>query len=173
MAYTTTITGDEPITLADAKDYLRISHNSEDDLITSLITVAREWAESYTNKAIVEQTVVAYYDSPQRDFELPLGNATDLTSVLNGTDTVTAKLLVGNPSIVTVIGDVPISVDERQSVVITYEAGFADMPKRIQQAMKILIADMYEHREAQVIGQSVTDNKTLERLLFPARELGL
>lgn len=173
MGYTTTVTGSEPISLAQAKGYLRVSHDDEDDLIESLITAARQWAESYTNKAIVEQTVVAYYDAPQQDFELPLGNATSLTSVTNGGEAVTAKLLVGNPSIVTIVGDVPVSVDEKQSVVITYDAGFAVAPKNIQQAMKILISDMYEHREAQVIGQSVADNKTLERLLFPTRELGL
>lgn len=172
-AYTTTITGTEPVTLAEAKLYLRIDDNAEDTLIEALISSAREWAETNTNKAIVAQTVVAYYDKPERTFELPIGNAVALTSLTNDGDAVTARLLFGNPSTVEITGDLPYPANERQSVVITYTAGYATVPKRIKQAILILVADMYENREAQVIGQSVAENSTLERLLFPVRELGL
>ena len=171
-AYTTTITGTEPVTLAEAKLYLRIDDNAEDTLIEALISSAREWAETNTNKAIVSQTVAAYYDKPERTFELPIGNATALTSVTNDGDAVTARLLVGSPSTVEITGDLPYPTNERRSVVFTYTAGYATVPKRIKQAILILVADMYENREAQVIGQSVAENSTLERLLFPVRELG-
>lgn len=174
MPYTTTITGAEPVSLTEAKEYLRVFSLDEDDLIASLIEAAREWAETHTEKAIVEQTVIAYYDAPSRRLELPLGNATALTSVTNGSEAVNAKLLVGNPSVVEITADsLPAATGESQSVVVTYTAGYTVAPLRIKQAILLLVADMYENREAQVVGQTISQNQTLERLLFPVRELGL
>lgn len=47
----------EPVTLAEAKVHLRTfaSDSAEDDLITGLITSARQWAEEYTGRALVDQ----------------------------------------------------------------------------------------------------------------------
>lgn len=47
--------GEEPVTFQEAKDHLRVDVTAEDDLITRLITDAREWAERYTRRAIVDQ----------------------------------------------------------------------------------------------------------------------
>lgn len=48
----------EPVTLAEMKLHLRTyaSDTSEDALISSLITAAREWAENFTGRALVDQT---------------------------------------------------------------------------------------------------------------------
>lgn len=176
MSYETAQTGTEPVSLADMKLYLRVDHNDEDDLIESLIVTAREWAETHTEKAIIEQDVTAYFDDIEREIELPLGNATDITAIRNGSDVLdpsTYKLLIGSPSAVYFLGNLPETEKEAQSIAIEYAAGYAVTPKRIIQAIKILVADMYEHREAQVIGQTVSQNATLERLLFPVRELTL
>ena len=174
MPHTTTITGDEPVTLAEAKAYLRVYSIDEDELIDNLISVAREYIETHIEKAVVEQTVTAYYDDLTSVMELPLGNATALTSITyDGSSTVTGRLLVGNPSKVVIDGELPDTSGDKQSVVIEYTAGYAAIPKRLKQACLLLVADMYEHREAQVIGQTVAQNMALERLLFPVRELGL
>jgi hypothetical protein len=47
----------EPVTLAEAKIHLRTfaSDTSEDNLISQLITSARQWAEEYTGRALVDQ----------------------------------------------------------------------------------------------------------------------
>lgn len=46
----------EPITLAQAKLYLRVDDTADNDLITALITAARERAEEYTKRAFITQT---------------------------------------------------------------------------------------------------------------------
>lgn len=51
----------EPITLSDAKDYLRIIFTDEDALITSLITRARAEAERITHRAFATQQVQLVY----------------------------------------------------------------------------------------------------------------
>lgn len=46
----------EPITLAEAKAYLRVTGNAEDALITGLIAAARATCEKHTNRAFITQT---------------------------------------------------------------------------------------------------------------------
>jgi uncharacterized phiE125 gp8 family phage protein len=45
----------EPVTLAEAKQMLRISHDSEDDLISGLIRAAREEVEASCGLALIDQ----------------------------------------------------------------------------------------------------------------------
>ena len=46
----------EPITLTEAKLFLRVDASTEDDLITTMITAARQLAEEYTMRAFITQT---------------------------------------------------------------------------------------------------------------------
>jgi hypothetical protein len=59
---TTVLPTDEPVTLAEAKTHLRIDHNDEDQLIQLWIRAAREYAESYTGRRFVTQTVTVKLD---------------------------------------------------------------------------------------------------------------
>jgi hypothetical protein len=45
----------EPLSLAEAKAHLRVSHTADDTLITTLISVAREACEDYTARALITQ----------------------------------------------------------------------------------------------------------------------
>jgi uncharacterized phiE125 gp8 family phage protein len=46
----------EPISLAEAKNYLRVEHNADDTLIASQISAARIHVESRTRRALLTQT---------------------------------------------------------------------------------------------------------------------
>ncbi len=46
----------EPVTLADAKNWLRVDVTDDDSLITSMITEAREYVENHTGLALITQT---------------------------------------------------------------------------------------------------------------------
>ena len=58
----------EPITLADAKTYLRVDDSTEDDLISMLISAARQYAERHENRLLVARTVE---DVAETDYYTP------------------------------------------------------------------------------------------------------
>lgn len=47
----------EPVSLAEAKEHLKIDHSDEDAYITSLITAARKFSEAYTGILFIEQNL--------------------------------------------------------------------------------------------------------------------
>jgi hypothetical protein len=53
---------EQPVSLSDAKAYLRVDHTSDDDLITALVAAATDAAERYTGCAFVTRTYKAYLD---------------------------------------------------------------------------------------------------------------
>ena len=54
----------EPITLDQAKKFLRVEHSLEDDLILSLISVARSIVEFYQGRLIAERDTEEEYTPP-------------------------------------------------------------------------------------------------------------
>lgn len=46
----------EPITLADAKQFIRVEHDDDDDVIVALISAARIHIEAQTRRALMTQT---------------------------------------------------------------------------------------------------------------------
>lgn len=50
--------GNEPVTLETAKDWLRVTSEDDDTIITSLITVARKRLERFTKRSLVNKTIV-------------------------------------------------------------------------------------------------------------------
>lgn len=53
----------EPVTLVEAKAYARISTSAEDDMILGLITAAREFCETFTNRKFITQSWRMYLDA--------------------------------------------------------------------------------------------------------------
>lgn len=56
----------EQITLAEAKQHLRVDHSDEDSYITSLIGIARDQAEAVCNRRFGTQSWKLYYDKFDR-----------------------------------------------------------------------------------------------------------
>lgn len=72
----------EPVSLSQAKAWLRVDGNDEDAVIAGLITAAREMVESDTQLALVERRIRLLHPPPTtREIELPLYPVTTVHSV--------------------------------------------------------------------------------------------
>jgi len=130
----------EPVTLQEAKDYMRISSNAEDDLIEELITSARERIEKFTGLSLGEKTLKAYWFYYHIPSEIPYGPVTLINSVVDDNDVDVEYTARG----------LQYKVLEAYSTVgltIEYEAGFAVAPKGLKLAILKQVSTDYENRE--------------------------
>ena len=77
----------EPITLAQAKNYLRIENVEDDALITSQITAARELAETYLSRDILPRQRQVFFNQVSEPFTLPyapIDTTVDITITVEG-----------------------------------------------------------------------------------------
>lgn len=73
----------EPVTLSEAKLYLRVDGNSEDSLINTMITTVREAAEEYLRKSLITQSwKLAFDDYAEDGVYLPRGPVQAISSVV-------------------------------------------------------------------------------------------
>ncbi len=75
--------GSEPITLEQAKSFMRVSHTSDDTQITDIIKRVRQKAEQLLSRAFVTKTITYYELAAKRDIiALPFPQHNEVTSVL-------------------------------------------------------------------------------------------
>lgn len=176
---------EEPLTLGEAKDHLRVTSTDEDSLIGRLIVVARQAVERRLGRALITQTLDYTLDAfPTGDvIELPRPPLRSVTSVKHtpdgGVETTfaSASYLVdttGNPGRIVLAVNQSWPSDLLQAangVVIRFVAGYGaaptDVPEPIRQALAVHLGTLYEHREALVAGTIVTPLATIDRLLDP------
>jgi uncharacterized phiE125 gp8 family phage protein len=184
---------EEPVTLPEAKEHLRIiDDTSQDTKISSLITVAREWCEEFTCRSLVstifDLTLDCFPDECGGEIRLPRSKVQSVQSVkyydTDGTlQTMDAAdyfaALAGEPGrIVPALNTFwPVTRDLPEQVIVRFTAGYGDaddVPKAIKQAMLLLIGSMYENREDEVTGTITQKLKGgAENLLWPYRVLEL
>lgn len=161
----------EPVTLAEAKAFLRVDGTDEDAFITTLITAARLHVEGTTGRALIAQSWrVVLSDWPEdRAVKLPVGPVISLSAITvfdeqgdptelalaqfqPETDVAPARIFL--PS--TIEGQ-PV-IRERAGIEIDYTAGYgtdgSEVPEDLRQAVLSLIGYWFEHRDAVVIAGS-------------------
>lgn len=151
----------EPVSLADAKLFLRVENSLEDDLISLLITAARQHAERYTGRTIGAQTFDTYYDSLEDDVDLPRGPLTAVAGVYY-TDTAGVETLWPSSAYyIDLAGGRICPLDgwptarEYAGYRVRYTAGYATVPEGIRAAILRIVSDLYEHRQ-DVMSRSIS-----------------
>ena len=181
----------EPVTLAEAKAFLRVDGSDEDSFISTLITAARLHAESVTGRATISQTwrVVIEAWPEDRILRLPVaplkalseiraydaeGNETvlPLADFQPGSGQAPALLYVPTP-----VSGMPLT-RRHDAIEIDYVAGFgdapADVPEDLRHAVLMLVGHWFEHRDAVIVaGSGAVVPAGFDRLVAPYRAVRL
>jgi uncharacterized phiE125 gp8 family phage protein len=144
-----TETGSEPLTTAQAKDWLKMPYTTDDTLISTLIKTARKFAESYCSISVIGKTIVVVFTHDgEKAVRLPRGPVATVTGVryrscrLKDWTTITTETTTweveGDEFIGNCVGYYEV----------TYTAGYGAglAPEGIVTAMKQIIARLYEKR---------------------------
>lgn len=180
MAWKVTTTPSvEPVTLAEAKLNSRVDLTDEDDLITSLIKVAREWCERFQNRAYITQSITLTLDEFPDVFELPMPPLQSVTSIKYiDTDGIQQTLdsSVYDVDAQSEPGRIALAYAQSwpgirgdiNSVEVIYVAGYGDtaddVPERVKSAIKLLVEHLYVNR-------GIATERTLKEVPFSIRSL--
>jgi len=151
----------EPVTLAEARQFLRLDQTEEDDLLATLITAARLMIEAAAGRCLVEQPWRIVLDRwpANAEIRLPLSplmriQAARVYDVLGSAQPVAEATLtldrVADPPLIRVTGEVPeigrahgaIEID----IVVGFGATAAAVPAPLRQAVLRLAARWFEER---------------------------
>lgn len=177
----------EPVSLAETKAHLRVTHADEDILIGALIASARRIVEARSGLALLAQTWDCYRDGWPQDgiVELPVSPLTAIAELaVYGEDDTKAAIdpshyyadLASRPPRLLLRGSRTWPPPGRalNGIAVTVEAGFgtasSDVPGPLRQAMLVLIAHWYEHRGD---GEPPPVPATFDVLIAPYREVRL
>ncbi len=181
----------EPVTLAEAKAFLRVDGTDEDAFISTLITAARLHAESVTGRAMITQSWrMALDDFPlSRRIGLPVaplralteiraydadGVATTLTLAEFQPETGLAPACLFVPA---AISGMPV-MRAFDAIEIDYVAGYGDAPEDVpadlRHAVLTLVGYWFEHRDAVIVaGAGAVVPAGFDRLVEPYKAVRL
>jgi uncharacterized phiE125 gp8 family phage protein len=159
----------------------------EDDLLKIYITAAREWAENFCARTFAVKTLELSLDAFPADGQIlmpgsPVVSVASVTCVLpDGGEFVVppaAYELIdyGIPHILKPIhgGSWPQVRDDQNVIRVRYQAGYAALlPTSVRQAILLLAAHYYEHRESASEQKTETIPHGVAPLLAPYRILGI
>jgi uncharacterized phiE125 gp8 family phage protein len=155
----------EPVTVAQLKDYLRVSHDAENTLIVSLGKSARAWVESYLRRALINQTWKLTLDCFPAQIELKMCPVSSITHVKYYNTAGVLTTLAVNTDYVYDLTEEPVRIIPAYGtswpttrsgllaqVEVQFVAGYGTagttVPDAILTAIKALVAHWYQNREA-------------------------
>lgn len=184
-----TAAAETPVSVIEAKAHLRVDHDDEDALVTTLIEAATAHLDGYAGilgRCLVTQTWRQDFDGFSRCMRLPLLAATiasvkyrvsagTLATVASADYSLKADAL---GSYVRFNDDYsyPGDLAQSQAVLIEFTAGYGDadaVPAAIKAAILLLVGHWYANREAVTSDSAVTLPMAVDALLTPYRRVGV
>ena len=158
---------EEPVSLVEAKAFLKVEDSAEDGLIATLIGAARLHVEGVTGLALLAQSWRVVLDQwpDNRVVKLPVGPFISLTEISaydddGGVHPIGLAQFFAEPERLLLplsVAGMPL-LRERGGLEIDYVAGFGkkpdDVPTDIRQALLVLVAYWFEHRDAVIVAGS-------------------
>ncbi|HEX7791659.1 MAG TPA: head-tail connector protein [Afipia sp.] len=159
----------EPLSLAEAKSFVRVEHSDDDAVIASLVSAARNHVEALTRSGLIAQTWRLVLDGwPDSGRIRPrIGPLLSLAAVrvfneAGDPSAVDAGIFVIDKAAGTIAAPAWSLPPPGRSVagieldlVIGFGDAASDIPPMLLQAIRMLVAHWYENRGLIAIGQSV------------------
>lgn len=184
----------KPVSVSEAKEWVKIesSVTEDDSLISGLIGSATNMAEAYLGRALItrtyDMTLDCFPPSYYGVIYLPKNPVQSVTSVTyidnNGASQAwgSSNYTLDNSSAEARLYaayniSYPNIRNVRNAVTVRYVAGYgdnaSDVPDNIKDAIKVMIAEMYNNRQETVYGVATSRvSMTAEYLLSPYRLMG-
>lgn len=170
----------EPLSLAEAKLFLRVDHDAEDDLVASLILAARQGVEAWARRALITRRVVETRDRWRLDalgaVRLALAPVAEIHEIrVSGVAVSPASYALDaahDPPRLQFGVTPPEPSQAIAGIEIEYDAGYGEdaeeAPEALRQAVRLTLAAAYEDR-----GGAVALPEAARALIGPYRTLHL
>lgn len=158
----------EPVTLAELKQHVAMTHSDDDAILSLYLSAARDAVERHTGLFLSPQEWDVYLQPGE---SIPINPVRDVVSVdgITGPLTQTTSAFAYDPALESLSFD---PVDGALRYVVRVATGFAGpalIPPAARVAILMLAADLYNNRETNTVGVSVTANPAVEFILYPLR----
>ena len=151
----------EPISLAEAKLFLRIDEDDEDALVVALIAAARTAIEEATNRSLLSQnwTLTTDHVNAEAQIQLPRGPVATISTISALDAQGNATPLTNNDWVLLAGGRLLLKNTATGAAFrVQYQAGYASasaVPAPLVQAVRMLCGHLYEDRGATELPASV------------------
>ena len=177
----------EPVTLGDAKAFLRVEHDADDDVIAALIVGARIHIEAQTRRALMTQTWRVVRDGWPPDgriaaMPVPLRQlmAARVYKADGTTQTIAVEAFTldkaSAPSVISYSGAMPVPGRPVAGIELDIECGYgaepSDVSAPLRQAIRMMVAHWYENRGVTGDARSLLP-QGVSSLIAPFRVLSL
>jgi hypothetical protein len=152
----------EPVTIIEARNWLKLDVSDDDNIVTELITTARQQCEGYLNISLIGRTVTAWLQIGLDEIRLPYGPVKTVTSVTN---------YKGDP----IQGyelkyELFKALDPATEVKAVYDSGFTGaIPAHFKTAIKEQVAWLYTNRGDEQIMETLSP--IAKKILLPYRRV--
>jgi uncharacterized phiE125 gp8 family phage protein len=180
----------EPVSLADAKHFLRVAHDDDDDVIAALIAAARVHVEAQTRRALIAQTWRLVRDVWPASGRLPVlpvplqeVTAIRVLDTDGGLHLLDAEDFaidrVSAPAVLAFTRGAPrVPGKLAAGIEVDIDVGYGeepdDVPAPLRQAIRMLVAHWYENRGViAASGEVAAMPQSVSSLIAPFRVLSL
>ncbi len=161
--------------ISDAKKFMRIIGDTDNDIIYSMIESAFSEANDRTNRNLVTATFELYLSKFTSEIELPKNPIQEIVSIeymdYNGEYVLlqsTNYYVWNNLGVDTLVFDYfPEVIDHKKAVKITFKSGYlpTEFPKDLLSWIRVHVSTLYEYREEFILGATVSKTNHVDAVL--------